>query len=114
MKKLKTTLTSAEVVLNDAAVMQIVNPSLKEWLSELQDAAKDGWGLVEEIFAESSRGRLGSRASRNKSLAMILERLEYMMSQKDVLNLKELAEKLLYGWIIYNIFCSGIPYIWQG
>lgn len=73
VKKLKTTLTSAEVVLNDAAVKQIVNPSLKEWLSELEDAAKDGWGLVEEIFAESSRGRLGSRASRNKSLAMILE-----------------------------------------
>ncbi|KAK4741996.1 hypothetical protein SAY87_025584 [Trapa incisa] len=88
VKKLKTSLISAEAVLNDAAVKHVTSPPLREWLAELEDAAKDGRDLLEKMSAKTSQGRLSRRASGNK-LGMILERLEYMVSRKDVLKSRE-------------------------
>ncbi|RVX04622.1 putative disease resistance RPP13-like protein 1 [Vitis vinifera] len=55
LNKLKITLLTVHVVLNDAEVKESENPAIKEWLHELKDAAYDAEDLLEEITTEALR-----------------------------------------------------------
>ncbi|XP_024929131.3 putative disease resistance protein At3g14460 [Ziziphus jujuba] len=110
-KKLKIKLLSANSVLNDAEEKQISNSAVREWLNELHEAICDAEDLVDEINTEALRCKMeaeyGSSSSHqvlnlfssstttsfNKQVEYkmvdILDRLEFILDQKDALGLKE-------------------------
>ncbi|OMO87039.1 Disease resistance protein [Corchorus capsularis] len=114
LMNLKSTLMSVRAVVDDAEDKQITKPSVKDWLSELKDAVYDAEDFLDEIAYEALRTSLESedqttstKVSRffsslnpfNKrimesKLEEILKRLECLVSQKDILGLKDCrAEK---------------------
>ncbi|OMO81253.1 cc-nbs-lrr resistance protein [Corchorus olitorius] len=112
--KLKPKLMSVRAVLDDAEDKQITNQSVKAWLSELKDAVYDAEDLLDEIAYETLRSSLESKEQTTSTkvsrffsslnpfnkgmeskLEEILERLDSLVSQKDILGLKDSrAEKL--------------------
>ncbi|XVF83165.1 hypothetical protein PTKIN_Ptkin16aG0111700 [Pterospermum kingtungense] len=108
LKKLKPMLMSVKAVVDDAEERQITNPNVKDWVAELKDAVYDAEDLLDEIAFEAFRSRLEAedqtpltKVSRlisslnpfnrkmDSKLQDILERLESLVTQKDVLGLKE-------------------------
>ncbi|KAF2323761.1 hypothetical protein GH714_036853 [Hevea brasiliensis] len=107
LNKLNITLNSVEGVLDDAEEKQITKPAVKNWLNNLRDAAYEADDLLDEIAygALQSKHEVVSRrkkvrnffSSRNPfkkglveaKLEEILERLEYLVKQKDALGLRE-------------------------
>ncbi|XVF83320.1 hypothetical protein PTKIN_Ptkin16aG0477500 [Pterospermum kingtungense] len=108
LKKLKPALISVKAVLDDAEEKQITDQYVKDWVAELKDAMYDAEDLLDEIAFEALRSRLEAedqtplnKASRlvsflnpfntdmDSKLQDVLERLEYPVSQKDILGLKE-------------------------
>uniref|UniRef100_A0A6P6G6D0 putative disease resistance RPP13-like protein 1 n=1 Tax=Ziziphus jujuba TaxID=326968 RepID=A0A6P6G6D0_ZIZJJ len=107
--KLKIMLLSVNGVLDDAEEKQIRNLAVKEWLDELENAAYDTEDLLDEIATEALQFKLkaGSRTSAGMAsdfnptylnfydldietkMEENLERLEFLVKQKDVLGLKE-------------------------
>ncbi|XVE68845.1 hypothetical protein DITRI_Ditri09bG0102400 [Diplodiscus trichospermus] len=107
VKNLKPLLMSVIAVLDDAEDKQITDPNVASWVAELKDAVYDAEDLLDEIAAEALRGRLeaedettSTKVSRlisslnpfnrdmDSKLKHISERLESLVSQKDILGLK--------------------------
>ncbi|XP_022765423.1 putative disease resistance RPP13-like protein 1 [Durio zibethinus] len=108
LNKLKPTLMSVNVVLDDAESRQINDPVVRSWIDELKAAVYDAEDLLDEIATEAVRTRLESEdqttskmVSRfisslnpfnkgmDSKLEEILGRLESLVNQKDILCLKE-------------------------
>ncbi|XP_017984288.1 PREDICTED: putative disease resistance RPP13-like protein 1 [Theobroma cacao] len=109
LKKLKPALMSVKAVLNDAESRQIKDPDVRSWIDELKDAVYDAEDFLDEIATEALRSRLESEDQTSTAkqvcsffssvnpfnrgmgskLEEILERLEYLVNQKDILGLKE-------------------------
>ncbi|XVF83123.1 hypothetical protein PTKIN_Ptkin16aG0107900 [Pterospermum kingtungense] len=103
VKKLKPLLMSVNAVLDDAEHKQITNQNVKSWLAELKHAVYDAEDLVDEIATEAqaedqtTSTKIGclipslspfNRAMDSK-LQDILERLQFLINQKDILCLKD-------------------------
>nr|XP_023879230.1 putative disease resistance RPP13-like protein 1 [Quercus suber] len=100
LKKLKKLLRSANVVLVDAEDKQYTNPSVKEWLDELQHAVYGADDILDEIGYEALRRKVSgliptsvdSFNTRIKSeLEAILNELESLTKEKDDLGLEKVA-----------------------
>ncbi|XP_048329144.1 putative disease resistance RPP13-like protein 1 [Ziziphus jujuba] len=110
LEKLKIKLLSAESVLNDAEEKQIKNQAVRKWLAMLKEVIDDADDLVDEINVEALRyeieGGSGSTSHRvlnfittpftafNKQeveskIEEILDRLEFILQEKDLIGLKE-------------------------
>ncbi|KAF3437371.1 hypothetical protein FNV43_RR20124 [Rhamnella rubrinervis] len=113
LKKLKLKLLSANALLKDAEEKQIRNPDVREWIAELEEAIYDGDDLVDDINTEALQsqpeGESGSTGNSIKSevlnffsstyaafnnhlelkIEKILDRLEFILRQKDLIGLKE-------------------------
>ncbi|XP_065879908.1 putative disease resistance RPP13-like protein 1 isoform X2 [Euphorbia lathyris] len=113
--KLKTIMISVNGLLDDAEEKQITKLSVNAWLDELKDALYEADDLLDEIVYEAHRSKLEAstqtvtyqvrnffsfrdRFSKDMEVNIenILDRLEYLVNQRDALglNLKEgLGEK---------------------
>ncbi|KAI9400772.1 hypothetical protein POPTR_001G029300v4 [Populus trichocarpa] len=108
LKKLKIMMISVNGVLDDAEEKQVTKPAVKEWLDELKDAVYEADDLLDEIAYEALRLEVeaGSQITANQALRTlssskrekeemeeklgeILDRLEYLVQQKDALGLRE-------------------------
>ena len=120
LNKLKITLLTVHVVLNDAEVKQIANPAVRGWVDELKHAVYDAEDLLDEIATEALRCKIEAESQTStvqvwnrvsstfspiigdgleSRIEEIIDRLEFLGQQKDVLGLKEGAgEKLSQRW----------------
>ncbi|KAJ1432540.1 P-loop containing nucleoside triphosphate hydrolase [Sesbania bispinosa] len=111
LDKLKTTLLTLQVVLNDAEEKQIKNPVVKEWLDKLRDVVFEADDLFDEINTEALRFKVkaecqGHTASAkvqnilsstfkqscrgiNSKMQPLFERLEHFAQKAHLLGLKE-------------------------
>ncbi|KAK8647419.1 hypothetical protein V6N13_121157 [Hibiscus sabdariffa] len=111
LKKLKPTLMSVKLVLDDAESKQITNRAVGSWVDELKDAVYDAEDLLDEIATEALRNKMESENQTSSTAAKqvsrffsslnpfkdgmdskldeILGKLEYLVNQKDILGLKE-------------------------
>ena len=107
VEKLKIVMISADSVLSDAEEKQFEYPNVKRWLDELKDAVYVADDLLDEIATEALRSKLEAefQTSTNKvwgffstfansfdkriqsDLEKILDRLEFIIKQKDALGL---------------------------
>ncbi|XP_065617056.1 putative disease resistance RPP13-like protein 1 isoform X2 [Quercus suber] len=107
VQKLKIVLISANSVLNDAEEKQFTDSNVKQWLDELKDAVYVADDLLDEIATEALRPKLEAEFQTSNSkvwgffstssnsfdkriqseLEKILDRLEYIIKQKDALGL---------------------------
>ncbi|KAL5540828.1 hypothetical protein UlMin_043798 [Ulmus minor] len=116
LEKLKIKLLSVNVVLEDAELKQIRNPTVKMWLDELKDAVDDADNILDDIATDAleikmmedetrnniskvnnilssffnSKSNIFNSKDRERATKMekILARLEYIAQQKDDLGLK--------------------------
>ncbi|CAI0461770.1 unnamed protein product [Linum tenue] len=114
LQKLNTMLIYVSGVLDDAEEKQITKPSVKLWLDELKDAVYVADDLLDEVAYESLRSELESHHSSisvhqpfkielEAQLREILERLEYLLNQRDGLGLRE------GGFVRENPSSSKLP-----
>uniref|UniRef100_A0A2C9UZ40 Disease resistance RPP13-like protein 1 n=1 Tax=Manihot esculenta TaxID=3983 RepID=A0A2C9UZ40_MANES len=114
LKKLNITLNSIVGVLDDAEEKQITKPAVKNWLTDLKDAAYEADDLLDEIASGALQSKHEVVSPRKKvrnffssrnpfkkgvvtQLEEILERLEYLVKQKDAFGLREgIGEKPSY------------------
>ncbi|KAL5573005.1 hypothetical protein UlMin_022602 [Ulmus minor] len=110
LDKLKIKLLFVNVVLEDAELKQIRNPAVKMWLDELKDVADDADNLLDDIATDALEMKVmevETRTSTSKAsnifssffhskdrdrmtkMEEILDKLEYIVQQKDDLGLKE-------------------------
>ncbi|KAM2482194.1 hypothetical protein ACFX1W_039990 [Malus domestica] len=113
LKKLRIKLLSVNSVLDDAEEKQFNNPAVREWLDELKDALYAADDLLDVIKTEALRRKLEGDESESSSsrksqvpissstwidefdktmepkIVEMLERLEFIVNEKDVLGLNE-------------------------
>ncbi|KAG6679365.1 hypothetical protein I3842_14G127100 [Carya illinoinensis] len=110
LNKLKMALLSVNAVFEDAEEKQVTNPNVKEWLDELKDAIYDAEDILDEIDTEAMRCKLDAEFLTTTSkvrkafsnylkvsfvkkiepkIKQVLDRLEYLVRQKDDIGLKE-------------------------
>ncbi|KAM5552066.1 putative disease resistance protein [Rosa sericea] len=112
LKKLEIKLLSVNKVLDDAEEKQIRDPTVRKWLDELKDVVYAAGDVLDEINTEALRRKLEVDQSGSSSaccqvpnfiystwfntfertlerrIVEILDRLEFIIDQKDVLGLK--------------------------
>nr|XP_008385062.2 putative disease resistance RPP13-like protein 1 [Malus domestica]XP_028954175.1 putative disease resistance RPP13-like protein 1 [Malus domestica]XP_028954176.1 putative disease resistance RPP13-like protein 1 [Malus domestica] len=108
LKKLRIKLMSVSAVYDDAEQKQLRNPHVRLWLHELKEAVLDAEDLLDEIKTEALRRKIeaefGSSTSKVQDLISasfhafdesvdtkieeILERLSFIVEQRDALDLK--------------------------
>jgi hypothetical protein len=106
--KLKIALLSAKSVVEDAEEKELRKPVVKEWLDELKDSLYDAEDILDEIDTEIRTRKLAAEFEttaikvRNSvsapfnpffkkmklKMEVVLDRLEYIVKQKDVLGLR--------------------------
>ncbi|KAG7948005.1 hypothetical protein I3843_14G123900 [Carya illinoinensis] len=110
LEKLETALLSVNAVFEDAEERQVANKYVKNWLDKLKVAVYDAEDILDEIDTEAMRCKLDAefltttrkvRKAISHSLKvpfdkkietkikLVLDRLEYLVKQKDVIGLKE-------------------------
>ncbi|XP_028960942.1 putative disease resistance RPP13-like protein 1 [Malus domestica] len=113
LKKLRIKLLSVNSVLDDAEEKKFNNPAVREWLDELKDALYAADDLLDVIKTEALRRKLEGDESESSSsrksqvpissstwidefdktmepkIVEMLERLEFIVNEKDVLGLNE-------------------------
>ncbi|KAK2636923.1 hypothetical protein Ddye_031715 [Dipteronia dyeriana] len=95
-KNFVTTTLLVNAVLGDAEEKQITNPSVRQWVDELKDAAYHASDLLDEIFslaladphAKNSSDLTKVVKNRNHELEKMTKKLEIFAKHKDVLGLK--------------------------
>ncbi|KAL5547136.1 hypothetical protein UlMin_006823 [Ulmus minor] len=106
LKRLKTKLWSANVVLNDAEEKQLTNPAVKEWLNDLKEVIFRADEMTDNInyevlrrkmedACESSISTVEFAKSVEEEIEEILDGLEELISQRDDLGLKERKENIV-------------------
>lgn len=106
-KKMEIALLSLNAVLEDAEEKQVAELVVKRWLDELKDAVHDAEDILDEIAAKTLRRELDAefqnpantvRNSISSTIFIqkterktknVLDRLEYLATQKDVIGLRE-------------------------
>ncbi|XP_027938228.1 putative disease resistance RPP13-like protein 1 [Vigna unguiculata] len=99
LKRLKIILLSVNVVLNDAEEKQMKNGAVKEWLEELKDVAFAAEDLLDEIYTDAKMKAKQVNTLHTGPVSFyckgveekiedVHERLEFIMRQKEVLDLK--------------------------
>ncbi|KAK7258200.1 hypothetical protein RIF29_32719 [Crotalaria pallida] len=92
LKNLKVSLLSVTAVLNDAEEKHMTNASVKEWRNELQDLAFDADDMLDAIFIHAriaaNQVHTIKSAPLKHNIQAILERFEFIIKQKCVLNLE--------------------------
>ncbi|TKY53596.1 putative disease resistance RPP13 protein 1 [Spatholobus suberectus] len=99
LKELKIILLSVNAVLNDAEEKQMNNEAVKEWLEELKDVAFAAEDLLDEIFTDAKIKAKEVNTLHNtpvnfydkgveERIKDVHERLEFIIRQKEVLDLK--------------------------
>ncbi|TQE00998.1 hypothetical protein C1H46_013538 [Malus baccata] len=108
LKKLRIKLISVGAVYDDAEQKQLRNPHVRLWLQELKEAVLDAEDLLDEIKTEASRRKIEAEFASSTSkvqdlisasfhafdesvdskIEEILERLSFIVEQKDALDLK--------------------------
>ncbi|KAL4333203.1 hypothetical protein GQ457_07G018610 [Hibiscus cannabinus] len=126
LKKLKPTLMSVKLVLDDAESKQVTNRAVGSWVDELKDAVYDAEDLLDEIATEALRNKMESENQTSSTAAKqvsrffsslnpfkdgmeskleeILGRLEYLVNQKDILGLKENCREKTFLWLMNLMF----------
>jgi len=109
LRKLKIALLSVNALHEDAEEKQLTKPAVKAWLDELKDVIYDAEHVLDEIATEALQRKLDvefqttARKVRNSittffshfvkeiepKIKELLDKLEYLASQKDVLGLKQ-------------------------
>lgn len=99
LKRLKIILLSVNAVLNDAEEKQMKNEAVKEWLEELKDVAFAAEDLLDEIFTDAKIKAKEVNTLHSTPMSFydkgveekiedLHERLEFIIRQKEVLDLK--------------------------
>lgn len=99
LKRLKIMLLSVNAVLNDAEEKQMKNEAVKEWIEELKDVAFDADDILDEIYTDANINTKEVNTLQSIPLDFydkeleqkiddVLERLEFIIRQKEVLDLK--------------------------
>ncbi|KAL9349269.1 hypothetical protein Peur_056524 [Populus x canadensis] len=86
LQKLKNTMTSLWVVLDDAEEKQITNRAVRDWLAEYKDAVYEAGDFLDEIDYEAQTFR-GQTSKWLIKLGDLQERLDYLVKQKVALGL---------------------------
>jgi hypothetical protein len=86
LQKLKNTMTSLWVVLDDAEEKQITNRAVRDWLAEYKDAVYEAGDFLDEIDYEAQTFR-GQTSKWLIKLGELQERLDYLVKQKVALGL---------------------------
>lgn len=104
LKRLKISLLSINVVINDAEEKQLRNGGVKEWLEELKDVVFDAEDLLDEIWTDAKIGAATEVNTLNSTCVNlcgkeleqkvedIVERLDFIIKQKDMLELQVVKE----------------------
>ncbi|XP_058723090.1 putative disease resistance RPP13-like protein 1 [Vicia villosa] len=104
LKRLKISLLSINVVLSDAEEKQITNGYVKEWMEELKGVVFDADDVMDEIctYAKISEVRVNNHdfitpfnlhdAELEQKVRDIIERLDFIIKQKDMLQLQMVKE----------------------
>ncbi|GFY92215.1 NB-ARC domain-containing disease resistance protein [Actinidia rufa] len=92
LRKLKLKLMELDLVLDDAERKQFTHQSVKNWLEELKDAVYHAEDLLDKIATEALRLKVESQYQSGPKKEVV-DRLEYLATQKDVLGLKEVASE---------------------
>ncbi|XP_028805208.1 putative disease resistance RPP13-like protein 1 [Neltuma alba] len=105
---LKPSLIAARAVLNDAELKQLTDHAVRDWLNELRDAVYELEDLMDEISTQAATQKqvqYFSFASLNlcdtsmaNKLKRITDRIEYIVGQKDALNLKKSSGSETLSW----------------
>ncbi|KAL2326251.1 hypothetical protein Fmac_025309 [Flemingia macrophylla] len=100
LRKLKMQLLSINAVIDDAEQKQFNNSYVKAWLDELRDTVLDAEDLLDEIEYEFYKWEMEAESHTSASkvcnfdiqiesrMKEVLEELEFLLSQKDHLGLK--------------------------
>ncbi|KAL5560659.1 hypothetical protein UlMin_036870 [Ulmus minor] len=105
LKRLKTKLRSANMILDDAEEKQLTNQAVKEWLDDLKEVVFRAEELTDKINYEVLRRKLEGASVSFSSFATfdkveqeieeIESKVEELTAQKDKLGLKELTESIV-------------------
>ncbi|QCE05593.1 leucine-rich repeat-containing protein [Vigna unguiculata] len=118
LKRLKIILLSVNVVLNDAEEKQMKNGAVKEWLEELKDVAFAAEDLLDEIYTDAKMKAKQVNTLHTGPVSFyckgveekiedVHERLEFIMRQKEVLDLKVGKEVKMSQKTPTSSFVSG-------
>ncbi|KAB2607082.1 disease resistance protein [Pyrus ussuriensis x Pyrus communis] len=94
LNQLRIKLLSVNAVYDDAEQKQLSNPVVKQWLHELKEAVFHAEDLLDEIKTEALRRKMEAEFGSSTSTSVdskireILERLSFIVEQKDALDLK--------------------------
>jgi len=91
LQKLKTTMTSLRVVLDDAEEKQITSSAVRDWLAELKDAVYKADDFLDEIAYEALRQELEAE---DQTFTGQTQRLLSFINPLEILGLGEIEEKL--------------------
>ncbi|KAE8669417.1 putative LRR and NB-ARC domains-containing disease resistance protein [Hibiscus syriacus] len=97
LNKLKPTLMSVKVLLDDAETKQITNPNVRSWILELKDAVYDAEDLLDEIATQALRRKMESH-DQTTAVVQVTSFFSSLIPFKDgmVSNLKEILGRLEY------------------
>ncbi|PON74402.1 NB-ARC domain containing protein [Parasponia andersonii] len=119
LRNLRTVLSSANSLLNDAEEKQITDENVQKWLDELKEVIYDADDLVDKMDGEVLR-REGKRRTKFKNILKffnkkvkieaeeILHTLTFLVDQKDSLRLREVENKSSSNRLVPSLEASDV------